>query len=52
MNVAEQLRTLAQAVRKTAAELDDVRMQKNAQVLVAAQGLNTLRQLLSGKVSR
>ena len=52
MKIAEQLRDLAKTVRKTAEELDNLRMRKNAQVLVAAQGLNSLRQLLSGKAVR
>jgi hypothetical protein len=52
MKIAEQLRNLAQTVRKTAEELDGLRLQKNAQVLVAARGLSVLRQLLSGKAVR
>lgn len=46
MTTAEQLRKLATELRETARRLEDEKLQKSAQILVAAQGLNVLKKRL------
>jgi len=52
MTTAEHLRKLAKELRETSKNLNEEKTQKCAQILVAAQGLNALRQRLIGEAGR
>lgn len=52
MTTAEQLRKLAEDLRKSAKAMEEEKMRKCAQILVAAQGLNTLRRRLAGETGK